>query len=213
MSTNVSVIPILSTNSTFPRLAGTCAPGVDPYTNIIIDVYQLDPEGWTNGMLFTFQELFTPDLSSYNGFPQGRKYLGSFVDNGPSDSDPVVGSFSLDVSALDVGASPVTVTANYSADPPGTHNGRTHTSNFSNPITVLPTVGMPTLSATLVTANNSIVLAWPADANGFAVQATATLSPVNWGDLDPQPPIIKSGNFNTATIPIGSGNQYYRLRQ
>jgi len=40
MSTNADIIPILSTNSTFPRLTGTCAVGVAPYTNIIIDVYQ-----------------------------------------------------------------------------------------------------------------------------------------------------------------------------
>ncbi|PYJ79491.1 MAG: hypothetical protein DME22_25380, partial [Verrucomicrobia bacterium] len=137
MSTNADIIPILSTNSTFPRLTGTCAVGVAPYTNIIIDVYQLDPEGWENGKLFGLSELITPDGVT-NGFPQGRKYLGSFVDNGPQDSDPAVGKFSLDLSGLDLGPGPVTVTANYSADPPKTHNGRTHTSNFSNPATLIP---------------------------------------------------------------------------
>jgi len=137
MSTNADIIPILSTNSTFPRLTGTCAVGVAPYTNIIIDVYQLDPEGWANGKLFGLSELITPDGVT-NGFPQGRKYLGSFVDNGPQDGDPAVGKFSLDLSGLDLGPGLVTVTANYSADPPGTHDGRTHTSNFSNPVGLIP---------------------------------------------------------------------------
>src|SRR5438132_1332661 len=137
MSTNADIIPILSTNSTFPRLTGTCAVGVAPYTNIIIDVYQLDPEGWENGKLFGLSELITPDGVT-NGFPQGRKYLGSFVDNGPQDSDPAVGKFSLDLSGLDLGPGPVTVTSNYPAAPPKTHNGRTHTSNFSNPATLIP---------------------------------------------------------------------------
>lgn len=138
MSTNADIIPILSPASVFPRLNGTCAVGVDPYTNIIIDVYQLDPEGWANGKLFGLQELISADGSLTNGFPQGRKYLGSFLDNGPKDSNPAVGQFSLDLSGLDLGTGLATVTANYSADPQGTHNGRTHTSNFSNPIGLIP---------------------------------------------------------------------------
>jgi len=60
------------------------------------------------------------------------------VDNGPQDSDPAVGKFSLNLFGLDLGTGAVTVTANYSADPPKTRNGRIHTSNFSNPITLIP---------------------------------------------------------------------------
>lgn len=140
MSTSGDIIPVLSTNSSSTRLIGTYAVGVDPYTNIIIDVYQLDPEGWENGKLFNFQELLAPDFQSYYGFPQGGKYLGSLVDNGAQDSDPAVGSFNLDISALQAGSGSLTVTANYSADPPGTHNGRTHTSNFSNPLVTISTI-------------------------------------------------------------------------
>jgi hypothetical protein len=136
MSTNATILPVL-TNSAYPRLIGICAAGVAPYTNIVIDVYQLDPEGWANGKLFGLQELVNPDGST-NGYPQGKKYLGSFVDNGPFDSDPAVGKFNLDISGLDVGPGPVTVTANYSADPRGTHNGRVHTSDFSMPINLIP---------------------------------------------------------------------------
>lgn len=137
MGTNADIVPILSASSTFPRLIGNCATGAPPYTNIIIDVYQLDPEGWANGKAFGLQELVSPDGTT-NGYPQGRKYLGSFVDNGPFDSDPAVGKFSLDLSGLDLGTGEVTVTANYSADPPGTHNGRVHTSDFSMPVTLIP---------------------------------------------------------------------------
>src|SRR5207244_12074163 len=133
-STNADIIPVLSTSNILPRLTGTCAVGVAPYTNIIIDVYQLDPEGWANGMTFGLQELIAPDGTT-NGFPQGRKYLGSFVDNGPQDSDPAVGKFSLNLSGLDLGTGAVTVTANYSADPPKTRNGRIHTNNFTNAAT------------------------------------------------------------------------------
>src|SRR5439155_1184430 len=75
------------------------------------------------------------------------KYLGSFVDNGPKDSNPAVGQFSLDLSGLDLGTGAVTVTANYSADQPGTHNGRVHTSNFSNPAYFIPG-GTPSVGLT-----------------------------------------------------------------
>jgi len=147
LSTNADIIPVLATNSPYPLLTGTCATGNPPYTNIIVDVYQLDPEGWANGMAFGLSELVTADGT--NGFPQGKKYLASFVDNGPLDGDPAVGKFRFNISGLNLGAGPVTVTANYSADPPGTHNGRTHSSNFSNPMTIIPggasSVGLTTV--------------------------------------------------------------------
>jgi len=73
--------------------------------------------------------------------------------------------------------------------------------------------GGVTVSASLVSANNSIILAWPTNATGFVVQSTDTLSPVNWADLNPQPPIVVSGNNNTAAIPLGTGNKFYRLRK
>jgi hypothetical protein len=73
MSTNGDIIPGLdSTNSIFPNLVGTFPPGIAPYTNVIIDVYQLDQEGWNNGKQFVLAEL--TDNSTYtNGFPQGSK--------------------------------------------------------------------------------------------------------------------------------------------
>jgi hypothetical protein len=131
MSTNVPIIPWLnSTSSIYPTLVGTFPPGIAPYTNVSIDVYQLDPQGWQNGQAFAMAEL--TDYSTYtNGFPQGSKFLGTF---------PVAnsGDFRLNLSGLDLGPGWVTVTANYSADPAGTPRGRTHTGNFSNPGTLNP---------------------------------------------------------------------------
>jgi hypothetical protein len=142
LDTSTDIIPGLDpTNSVYPHLKGRFATGIDPYTNIIIDVYQLDREGWNNGMLFALPEL--TDNSSYtNGFSQGSKYLASFP-------VPNSGSFDLDLSDLDLGSGLVTLTVNYSADPPKTHHGRTHTSNFSNPGILLPgsvaSVGLTTV--------------------------------------------------------------------
>jgi hypothetical protein len=127
LDTTAPIVPILdAANSVYPNLAGTFAPGIAPYTNVIIDVYQLDPEGWTNGQAFNLSEL------AGNGFPQGRKYIGSF---------PVAntGSFNITLPGFaDVGNGQVTVTANYSQDPAGTALGRTATSDFSMPIYLYP---------------------------------------------------------------------------
>ncbi|MBU6399971.1 MAG: hypothetical protein KGS61_06615 [Verrucomicrobia bacterium] len=121
------MIPALDpTTSIYPHLAGSFAPGIAPFTNVTIDVYQLDPEGWTNGQAFALAEL------QGNGFPQGRKYIGSF---------PVTnsGSFNITLPGLaDLGPGQVIVTANYSEDPAGTPLGRTATSDFSNPIYLYP---------------------------------------------------------------------------
>lgn len=52
---------------------------------------------------------------------------------------PNTGSFNITLpDDADLGSGAVTVTANYSADPPGTHNGRVHTGNFSNPGYLIP---------------------------------------------------------------------------
>ncbi len=121
------IIPNLATTNIFPHLTGTFAPGLAPYTTVVLDVYELDPQGWANGQLFLLPEL--TDMATYtNGFPQGKRYLGSFT-------VPNTGSFDITLPAY---AGIVTVTANYSADAAGTHNGRVHTSNFSNPGYVAP---------------------------------------------------------------------------
>jgi hypothetical protein len=127
LDTTAPIVPVLDgANSVYPNLAGSFAPGIAPYTNVTIDVYQLDPEGWADGQAFALAEL------SGNGFPQGRKYIGSF---------PVAntGSFNITLPGqADVGNGQVTVTANYSQDPAGTALGRTATSDFAMPIYLYP---------------------------------------------------------------------------
>src|SRR5690349_10539384 len=81
-------------------------------------------------MAFTYFEL-TDNATYTNGFPQGSKYLGSIP-------VPNTGSFNVDISGFDLGLGWVTVTANYSADPAGTHAGKTQTSDFSMPGAVSP---------------------------------------------------------------------------
>jgi hypothetical protein len=210
MDTNASIIPTLdAAQSTYPYLVGTCAHGVAPYTNILFDVYQLDPEGWTNGISFQYFELGAPDATT--GFTQGRKYLGSFVDNGALDLDQAVGSFKLNISALNVSSTTVTLTASYSADPAGTRHGRAHTSNFSNPVTY-PVVSTPvTLGA--AKSGSNLVLTWPQAGGLFTIEGTDSLSATSWSALSPQPTVTSSGNNYEATVAIGASPKYFRLRK
>jgi hypothetical protein len=190
------LIPVLNqTNSVFPHLKGTYPVGINSYTNIIIDVYELDPEGWNNGKLFAFPEL--SDFQTYtNGFAQGSRYLASF-------SVANTGSFDVNLSGLNLGSGSLTVTANYSADPPNTHRARTQTSDFSNPILFL--------LVQVSSSGTNAVLSWPADAGLFNVQETTTLAPGSWSNMSPQPTIVLVGNQYQALIPTKGGARFFRL--
>jgi len=182
------VIPALdATNSIYPNLVGTCAPGAGIYTNVSIDVYQLDMQGWNNGLLFSLSEL-TDYFSYTNGFPQGAKFLGSF---------PVAnsGAFSLNLSGLDLGPGRVVVTANYSADRAGTHKGRTHTSNFSNPVAPVP-AGAATVNLTTVVPDGII---WYNNVNPPAGQ----LGQVVVGPVTPADELEDNGNWEPYTSVLG----------
>ena len=58
---------------------------------------------------------------------------------------------------------------------------------------------------------NTLVLAWPADAAGYSLKsATNLVPPVVWSPV-PAVPVV-SGGVKTVTVPITSGNQYFRLQ-
>jgi hypothetical protein len=205
------IIPALSPSSTQVRLRGSCALGKVPYTNVIIDVYLADAEGWTNGQLFQIPELaYTNSMgdTQYNGFAQGKTYLGSFVDNGPQDLNPVPGQFEFDVSSFNIPVTAlVTVAANYSADPPGTHNGRVQTSDFAMPITLLPAARLG-----ITKAENNIVIWWPTNSGLMTIQSTTNIVPANWMDLNPQPTITLAGTNYQASLLIASTKVFFRLK-
>jgi hypothetical protein len=132
LDTSVAIIPTLYSGSNYPYLSGTFAPGKAPFTYITVDVYQADPEGWTNGQAFALTELLDPNTSLYNGFAQGKKFIGSFP-------VPNTGTFKITLPpTADTGLGQITVAVNYSQDPPGTPLARTMTSDFANPVYLLP---------------------------------------------------------------------------
>jgi hypothetical protein len=210
VTTNL-IFPTLSTNSSQGRLRGICSTGKTPYTNLIIDVYYADPEGWTNGQRFQMEELAYIDPSTsqtaYYGFAQGRTYIGSFLDNGPQDLDPTPGQFEFDISSLNLPIDTlITATANYSADPPGTPNGRTETTDFAIPITLQPS---PRVECSRVT--EGVTISWPTNAGTFFIESSSSLSPSAWQALDPQPTITTSGTNYTALVTNTAVQSFFRL--
>jgi hypothetical protein len=71
-------------------------------------------------------------------------------------------------------------------------------------------LGPPAISA--VRSGSDLLISWTAE-GAFIIQASNDLAPWSWADLDPQPPISIEGDRKTATIPLGSGNLFFRLRE
>ena len=126
--TNAPLTPVLFGGVATNRLRGQVPLPNSNYPVVILDVYLPDPEGIVNGISAGIAEL--PD-----GFIQGRSFLGSFVVDGPADLNPLSGVFEFDINGWGVtDGTLLTVTANYSQSPAGTHNAPTVTSLFSVPV-------------------------------------------------------------------------------
>lgn len=173
---------ITTLNGTFnaPSLAGGA-------TNVVIDVYTPDPASLVNGAAFLYP-FFT------SGFVNGSNYLGSFLDNGPYDSNPAVGAFALDVSALNLAhGTQVTVAVTYS--------------KWARP--VITSVSHVGTSTTLTwTGDNggpyTTVGAYQAGgvSSGFGVQSAASLA-------GPWTTTFAQGNSTTISAPGSAG--FYRV--
>jgi len=112
----------------------------------------------------------------------------------------------LDIRQLGLPASTfITVAASYSADPPGTHRGHAHTSEFANPTRLLPA---PTM--TLSKSGANFLLSWATNAGILTIQSTAQL-PGTWANLSPQPPLTVVGTNYQATIPASGAISFIRL--
>jgi hypothetical protein len=74
-----------------------------------------------------------------------------------------------------------------------------------------PPVQAPTL--TIALAGNNIVLGWPANATGFALEATGSLAPpVSWNPVDASG-AVEQGGQKRLTLTIGPAAQFYRMRK
>ncbi|MBI2946116.1 MAG: hypothetical protein HYY23_00580 [Verrucomicrobia bacterium] len=188
------IAPVLATNSTATRLIGT-VPVAD--TNIfpatIVDVYLPDAEGLASRV---------PELPG--GFIQGTAYLASYVEGSGMDLNPKPGEFEFDISKLNLAVGTgVTVTANFSQEPAGTHNAVTLTSLFSGVVQLSkPTQVTPPTRPRLVVARdgNNLTITW--DGSGFTLQSAADVT---------GPWTKETTTTNSFKTSIGPGTKFYRL--
>ena len=182
-------IPVLSASSTISTLIGTCgAPNTNGYNSLIVDVYTPDPEGQINGAQFDL-EFFGG--ASGPGFVQGKRYLGSFLDNGPYDSNPAVGAFSLNISGLGLAhGTQVTAAVTYSS--------------FARPrlTSISHSAGTTTLAWTGDNGGPFSSLTAGGPSSGFGVQRATSLN-------GPWTTVFSAGN--SITLADNANVAFYRI--
>ena len=76
----------------------------------------------------------------------------------------------------------------------------------------LGSVSAPTPTLAIRSSGANVLLTWPTNATGFALQSTTNLlSPVAWTNVSPGPVVINGQN--TVTNPASGTNKFYRLSQ
>jgi hypothetical protein len=180
-------VPVLSA-STMTTLNGSCGYPTNSYTNLVVDVYLPDPEAQVNGALFDYP--FFGGAAGV-GFVNGKTHLGSFLDNGPLDSNPAVGAFSFNISGLGLAAgTKVTVAVTYSS--------------FAQPVLATPVVsgGNVTLSWTGDNGGPYTTATAGGPSSGFGVQSAANIS-------GPWTTAYAAGN--SVVLPVSSGARFFRI--
>jgi hypothetical protein len=194
-ATYADLLPVLSGNSTTARIIGTVPVANSTYPWTIIDLYRPDPEGLVNGQA-------EPDPNLPFGWVQGSNYLGSFVLGSAADRDPSPEGFAFDICSLGLAAgTTVTISANYSQDPPGTHNAQVLTSLYSAPKELLSGIAITSITK----AGGSVTINWCGGAGPYQLQKKSSLSDPMWTNVG-----TPTSGF-TATDTAG-GTGFYQVQ-
>jgi hypothetical protein len=189
------LLPVLSASSSTARLVGTVPKANATYAWTIIDLYLPDPEGLVNG-------LEEPDANLPNGWVQGSNYLASFVLDSSADRDPSPEGFAFDICSLGLAVGTmVTVSANYSQDPPGTHNARVLTSLFSTPMALANGIAITSITS----AGSSVTINWCGGSPPYQLQKKTNLADPMWTNVG----AATSGS--TATDTASGGTGFYQV--
>jgi len=71
---------------------------------------------------------------------------------------------------------------------------------------------LPPQLLAIIRSGTNLILTWPANAAGFALQSTTNLvSPATWTTVSPGPALVNG--LNTVTNPVTGAQQFYRLSQ
>ena len=189
VDTFAGLVPVLSPTTTATRLIGTVPVANQDYPVTIIDLYIADPEGIEFGKT-------TGLLEFPNGYVQGKTYLGSFVDNSAADANKVAGEFDINISGVNADG-PLTITANYSKSPAGTHNAIVLTSPFAEPVEV---TGIPSINLSVAKTATGVRLTWTGGTAPFTVRKKTNLTDAQWTNVT-----TTSERFYDATTDGASG--------
>lgn len=188
------VRPVISPESTAARLKGTVPRArAAEWPETHVDLYLADPEGIAAGRALELPEL--PD-----GFVLGRRFLGTFRDNGPADADPQVGRFEFDISSLGLTDALVTITANYASGPVSAPGTVVLTSPFSAPVRLSGGGGGELRFTAIRLEAGSVRLEW----TGGGTLQTAPQPVGPWQDV--------SGAVSVYTT-LATGVKFFRLRR
>ena len=95
----LDIIPVVGTGTSTTSLTGTCGKRASLSMRVVIDLYEADT---TSGVP-----------------PQGKKWLGRFLENSAADSNPAEGAFTFNIASLGIAhGTPVTIAATYIIDGP-----------------------------------------------------------------------------------------------
>jgi hypothetical protein len=189
------VVPVIDPSSTATRLKGT-VPAADKttYPTTIVDLYTADAEGIATGKA-------TDSTAFPQGFVQGRKYLGSFVVDGPQDLNSTESAFEFDIASLNLtGENLLTVTANYSQGTATEKNAIVLTSPFSDTVLVTGTPAGELKFTSINLTAGSVKMEWT---GGGKLQQSAQATS-GWEDVPGNPP-------TGYTTPASGPMKYYRL--
>lgn len=186
--------PVIAPDSTVQRLKGTVPLArAAEWPETHVDLYLADPEGLATGRALELPEL--PD-----GFVQGRRFLGTFRDNGPADADPQAGRFDFDISGLGLTEELVTITANYATGPVAAPGTVVLTSPFSAPVRLTGGGGGELRFTAIRLEAGRVRLEWTG--GGVLQSAPQPIGP--WQDV--------SGAASGYTTPA-AGVKFFRLRR
>jgi hypothetical protein len=174
--------------STTTSLQGTVPPALvsAAVTGPVIDVYIADASG----------------LYQTPAAPQGRSYLGSYVVDGPGDSNPAPGIFSVNVASLNLTAAElarVTITANYTLS--GVQDVTTSFSPILGTVVVPPALG----GFDVTPSAGGVLLQWTGGTPPFRVESAT----------DPAGPwaALTTTGAQSHAASLNGPRRFYRVRE
>jgi hypothetical protein len=147
----MDIIPVIGAGTTTTSLTGTCGKRLAKYMRVVVDLYEADT---------------TPAAP-----PQGKKWLGRFMENSAADSNSAEGAFTFNTTALGIAhGTVVTIAVTYIIDGPTL----TSVSRSGGNTTLTISGGTPPydiLGASVVTGPYSLVATAPGTTVTFAAPA------------------------------------------